>query len=267
MQIALWSNMHGQAATSATTAALASMIAQKTAYKTLVAHNHYERSALEGYFFKQTGQFEQNLPGLNNQGMDALIRLIRNGRLKPEMITDYTYSLLKNHRLDILLGTYKKEQPGEEDKALLLNIFECARRFYDVVLLDVHSGLTEALSRSILEGSDIIVFCLNQNRFLLDDFQRLTDNNSFIKEKRCAYVLSRYEKQASATKGNLARSYRMNPKSLFVLPNNVRFADALNQGRVFDFVAYYQNAREGEERDFLTSLGQLCDFVLEGCAD
>lgn len=266
MQIALWSNMHGQAATSATTAALASMIAQKTAYKTLVAHNHFERSALEGYFFKQTGQLEQTLPSFSNQGMDALVRLVRNGRLRPEMITDYTYSLLKNHRLDILVGTAKKERPGDEDKELLLDIFESARQFYDLVLIDVHSGLTETLSRSILEGSDIIVFCMNQNRFLLDDFQSLMENNRVIKEKRCAYVLTRYEKQASATRGNLARSYGLNPKSVFVLPNNVRFADALNQGRAFDFVAYYHNARRGDEREFLDCLGQLCDFVLEGCA-
>lgn len=266
MQIALWSNMHGQAATSATTAALASMIAQKTAYKILVAHNHYERSALEGYFFKQSGRLDQTLPGLNNQGMDALIRLVRNGRLRPEIITDYTYSLLKNHRLDILVGTTKRERPGEEDKELLLSIFDCARRFYDVVLLDVHSGLTEDCSRSILESSDIIVFCINQNRFLLDDFQSLIASNPLIKEKRCAYVLTRYERQASATKGNLARSYRINANTLFVLPNNVRFADALNQGKAFDFVAYYQNAKRGEERDFVDSLGRLCDFVLEGCA-
>lgn len=56
MLISFWSNMHGQGATSAATAAFASFIAQKTAYKTLVAHNHIERSALEGYFFKPSGQ-------------------------------------------------------------------------------------------------------------------------------------------------------------------------------------------------------------------
>ena len=102
MQISFWSNMHGQGATSATTAAFASLISQKTSYKVLVSHNHIERSALESYFFKMPEADAFNFSGLSNQGIDALIRLIQNGRLSPEMIADYTYSLLRNNWLDIL---------------------------------------------------------------------------------------------------------------------------------------------------------------------
>ena len=43
MQVAFWSNMHGQGATSAATAAVASVIAQKTALRTLIAHNQIEK--------------------------------------------------------------------------------------------------------------------------------------------------------------------------------------------------------------------------------
>lgn len=266
MQISFWSNMHGQAATSATTAALASFIAQKTAYKTLVAHNNFERSALEGYFLKRSGQAEQNVSGLTNQGIDALIRLMRNGRLKSDMVADYTYSFLKNHRLDILLGTTKKERPTPEDEAIIMDILECSKNFYDLVLLDVHSGLCETNSKHILETSDIIVFCLNQNRFLLEDFMGFLHTYPFLKEKRSAYVMSRYEKHAAVTSGNLARRFGLERSALFEIPNNARFSDALNNGRVFDFVAYYQNAREGEEKVFIDSLSRLCDYVIEGCA-
>ena len=62
MQISFWSNMHGQGATSATTAAVASAIAQKTPLKTLIAHNQMERITIEGYLFKrQTGHSIHNL--------------------------------------------------------------------------------------------------------------------------------------------------------------------------------------------------------------
>lgn len=266
MQIALWSNMHGQAGTSATTAALASAIAQRTAYKMLVAHNHFERSALEGYFFKQTGQLGQTIPGLNNQGMDALARLMRNGRLKPEMIADYTFSFLKNHRLDILLGTSKKEKSGPEDEGTLMSILGSAKGFYDLVLMDVHSGLNEVNSCNILESSDVVIFCITQNRFLLDDFVKSIESCSFLKEKRCVYVITRYERQSSLSVGNIARHYHLSKSDLFTIPNNIRFSDALNHGKVFDFIAYYQKSREGEEKSFIESVDRLCSHIIEGCA-
>ena len=266
MQISFWSNMRGQGATSANAAAVASIVAQKTALKTIVAHNHFEHSALESYFFRHSDRFGRDVPGLANQGVDALVRLMRNGRLKPEMVADYTWSLLKDHRLDILPGTAKKERWGAQDEGVLMSILECAKKTYDLVIMDVHSGLSGSGSRRLLESSDVLVFCLNQNRFLLDDFAEVMKNNPFFREKRCVYVISRYLKHAALTPGNLARRYKLDKAALFEIPDNSRFLDALNSGRVFDFIAYYRNARTGEEKEFIDSLNRLCDVVVEGCA-
>lgn len=264
MLISFWSNMHGQAGVSAAAAAFASFIAQKTAYKSLVAHNHFEKNALEGYFLKQANNADQTFSGLSNQGVDALVRLIRNGRLKAEMVPDYTYSLLKNNRLDILLGASKKERNEKEDEETFISILKCAKEFYDLVILDLHSGMSENSSRSILEGSDIIIFCINQNRFLLSDFVSILEKNPFLTKKRSAYVINRYEKQSSLTSSNISRRFAINSKSIFEIPNSVKLSDALNNGRIFDYIAYCQNAKEGEEKDLIISLGKLCDYVIEG---
>ncbi|NLU52575.1 MAG: hypothetical protein GXX10_06905 [Clostridiaceae bacterium] len=264
MLISFWSNMHGQGATSAATAAFASFIAQKTAYKTLVAHNHIERSALEGYFFKPSGQAGLDLTGLANHGLDALIRLMRNGRLRPYMIPDYAYSFLKNNRLDILTGTEKKEALNQEDWELFMSILDLSRKFYDLVILDLHSGLSTGCSRELLERSDIVVFCVNQNRLLLDDLNRCFERFPFLKEKKSAYIISRYEKASSMTKGNLARRYGINKNIIFEIPESPTFMDALNTGRVFDFVAYYRNAAKSEKRAFIDSLDRLSDYLIKG---
>ena len=71
MQISVWSNMHGQAAVSATTAALACTIAQTTAFKTLVAQTHLERSALETYLFRGSCS-DRTVKSVTNYGIDAL---------------------------------------------------------------------------------------------------------------------------------------------------------------------------------------------------
>jgi len=264
MLISVWSNMHGQAGASATAAAVASSLALKTACKVLVAHNHIERSALEGYFFRHPADVEKTIQSLSNQGLDALIRLFMNGRLRPEMVADYTYSLLKNHRLDILAGTAKKEKTAAKDADVMLSIINCAREFYDLVIFDVHSGLYENSSVRILENSDMIVFCINQNLFLLDDLAEIKNRYPFLKQKRAAYVISRYEKSGIISRGNISRKYGIDKASLFEFPHSVNFMDALNTGRVFEFIVYSQKTKDRSDKALIESLNGLCDFIVEG---
>ena len=84
-----------------------------------------ERSAIEGYLFKETNR-KHSIHNLGNQGIDALLRLMKNGRLKSEMIADYTYSVLKNHRMDLLLGTEKNINDTRGSGAFL-SILSCAK--------------------------------------------------------------------------------------------------------------------------------------------
>ena len=44
------------------------------------------------------------------------------------MVADYTNSLLKNHRLDILSGTAKKKTTAS-DLDVIINIINCAKEF------------------------------------------------------------------------------------------------------------------------------------------
>ncbi|MGI6085580.1 MAG: hypothetical protein ACOYIF_09065 [Acetivibrionales bacterium] len=265
MQISFWSNMHGQGAVSTTIVAVASAIAQKTALKTLIAHNHIERSALEGYLYKESRQSGHHMRSLSNQGIDALLRLMKNGRLKSEMITDYTYSILKNHRMDLLVGTEKKQKMAPEDQELFLRILSYAKDFYDLVIIDVHSGLKENNSLKILQSSDVIVFCINQNSFLLEDFTALLNEYEFFRWKRAIYVLSRYEKNSGMTTGNIARRYGIKKESIFEIPNSSRLLDALNTGRVYEYVAFNQNTKQGEDKQIIDSLNKMCDYIIEGC--
>lgn len=265
MQISVWSNMHGQAAVSATTAALACTIAQKTSFKTLVAHNHLEKSALENYLFRGSTRSNKAIKSLSNQGIDALLRLMRNGRLTPEMVPDYTYSILKNHGLDFLLGSSKKDRMTPDDHKLILSIIECAKQFYDIVLIDVHSGLEQNNCMDLLKSSDIIVFCINQNSFLLNDLMEFFTEYDFLKNTKSAYVISRYEKTAGFSTLNLSRRFKLAKNSVFQVPNSSNFADALNSGRTFEYIAFNQNSKDFEEKVITHSFNKLCDYLFEGC--
>ncbi|NLX64074.1 MAG: hypothetical protein GX022_04775 [Clostridiaceae bacterium] len=264
MQVSFWSNMHGQGATSTTTAAVASFIAQNTALKTLIAHNQTEKNAIEGYLFKKPKQ-SNSFGRLNNQGIDALLRLVKNGRLKPEMIADYTYSVLKNHRMDLLLGSEKKQIMPQEDQELFLSVLGLAKEFYDLIILDVHSGIKVNNSLSLLKNSDIIVFCVNQNSLLLDDLAALFNEYEFLGQKQAAFVLARYEKNSGITGANLARKFGIKRNYVFEIPNSSHLLDALNTGRVYEYVAFNRNTKRGEEKEIFSALNRLCEYIVEGC--
>jgi len=201
----------------------------------------------------------------SNCGVDALVRLYRNGRLRPEMIPDYTWSLMKDHGLDLLFGSKKRENVRLDDQNLLMDIFQYARESYDVVILDLNSGLEGLSSRKLLEASDIVVYCLSQNRSLLEDFRRTMDENPIFKEKRSAFVISRYEPSSSMTLGNLSREYGLDKKSVFAIPYHAGFMDACNSGRVFDFIAYCLQARKGADYILSQAYSGLIDYMMKGC--
>jgi len=257
--------MHGQAATTANAVATACFMSMKTSYRILVTHNHVEMNALEHYLLRKREQAAIRMLDYTNQGLDALIRLYKNGRLRPEMIPDYTWSLMKNHGLDLLFGSVKRESLYAENQDLLLNIFMCAKACYDLIILDLHSGLEGTNSRKLLENSDIIVCCLSQNRALLDDFRRTMEEYTVLQGKRVAYVISRFEPESSLTLGNIAREYDLDAKSLFPVPYHVGFMDACNNGRVFDFMAYCLQARKGPDHAFARAFAGIVDHVMRGC--
>ena len=265
MLIAFWSNMHGQAAVTANAAAVSCIIAQKKSYRVLLAHNHIKLNSLEHYLLRKREQAAIRMLDYSNCGVDALVRLYKNGRLRAEMIPDYTWSLMKDHGLDLLFGSEKRENLRSDSQNLLLDIFQCARESYDLVILDLHSGLEGANSRKLLETSDIIVCCLSQNRSLLEDFCRTMDENPLLKAKRAAFVISRYEPSSSLTLGNLAREYGLDKRSVFAIPYHVEFVDACNNGRVFDFMAYCLQARKGADHAFAQAYSGLIDYMMKGC--
>jgi len=263
MQIAFWSNLHGQGATTATTVATACIAAQTTAQKTLIAHNHIEKNALEGYLLRKQEKAAIKMLDFSNQGLDALIRLYRNGRLKSAMIPDYTFSLMKNHALDILFGSEKKDGLAEDTQHILLNIFDRAREAYDVIMLDLHSGLDGTNSRVLLETSDIVVFCLCQNHILLENFHKVLEENPVLKRKRSAYILSRYDETSALTRRNIARRYHIDSDALFAIPYQTGFMDACNSGRVFDYISFGLSSKRSDR--FIQELSRLTQFVMEGC--
>ena len=264
MQIAFWSPNHGQTGTTSAAVAIASMSALLYNFKILLAHSHFERSTLERCFVKEKVHQHEDLLDFSDNGLDALKRLAKNGRLSSGMVCDYTISLLANRRLDLLQGT-KTQKPIDTQETMLLlsQIFSVANKDYDLIMIDVPSGTHQKITHKIIEHSDLVVVCLNQNKALLDTYFNNPSYVSMLEGKTVMYNIGMYNKDSRYTQKNLAKLYGMN--NMMYIPYDIGFMDACNNSRILDFMMRHltTNSKKNKHKHLLEALERNCEGMMK----
>ncbi len=235
MQIAFWSPNHGQTGTTTAALTYASLIALRHNFKILITHSQFERSTLEQCLVKKNHLRQEELAYFNDHGLGGLRRLVKNGRLSRGMVSDYTTSLLANKNLDLLEGVYEnKNYNSDEETGLLRRIFEMASEDYDMVFVDIHSGMKMELTRHLLNDSDIVVVCLNQNIQLIERFLANEEEQAILADKRIIYNFGKYDSDSKFNIKNIKRLYKL--KDVMTLPYHTPYLDACNQSQSLDYL-------------------------------
>lgn len=258
MQIAFWSNIHGQTATTSNSIAFVCSIALRYGLKTLITHNHFEKSALEAFLLDKR-YLNTELTELKDSGIDALSRFIRFNPVDKEAILSYITTLLRG-RLDLLMGTKNanKELYLSDFNTMIETILSCAKDYYDLLIVDAAAGNND-LSNKILLSSDLIIINLNQNLYALEDFF----NNYYNKlTGKCFFLISLYEKSSKYNLKNIRKKYDIK-EDIGVVPYCRSFADACNEGRAIDF--FFKNI-EARSKDihhyFINEVNKSSDNIL-----
>ncbi len=254
MMTAFWAMQHGQACTTTNTAAVCCAAALLTNFTLLAAHTHARRSTLERCLFTGRELEGHDSGDFANHGMDALLRLARNGRLRESMVPDYAWSLLRNNRLDVLPGSDRPYLSDGGDIPLVKEVFQTAARFYDQVLMDVHSGMEMEGTLEVLETADRLFLCLNQNQYLLDACFGEERLSRWIQHAKTRFFLSRYDEDVNLTPATLARRYGIARSRIFVIPHSASLMRACNGGVLYDFVARHMPDPRSPERMLMAAL-------------
>ena len=264
MLTAFWSTHHGQACTTANTAALACMASIQGRSRLLAAHTQARRGALERCLLPEREWKEKATGDFANHGMDALVRLARNGRLMDAMVPDYACSILHGNRLDLMPGTDKAAQPDADRASQRLDILRAASASYDRVLTDVHSGYGNPGSQPILEQADIRFLCLNQNRDLLDACFADAGVQRLLSLPSTYCLVSRYDPDIGLSAADIARRYGLARSRVFPIPYSAGFARACNDGTLYAFVARHGRQAGSPEKAFMTALAHAAECLQEG---
>ncbi len=230
MQIAFWSPVHGQTATTANTVAITCALALEQQSKILLTHNHHKGSTLETCFLGTGRERSDTHKALDDTGIDGLGRFIRFNAPDEDSIRRYMTPVIKNH-LDILTGTKQvsRDMFMKDQDTTFLSILDYAGRFYDMTCVDVAAGDNE-LSKKILAHSDIVVVNLNQNIAVLDEFF----NKEISWKEKSMFLISFYDPQSKHHWKNIKRRYKIT-QPIGCIPYNRTYADAMGDGRVLEY--------------------------------
>lgn len=240
MQIAFWGNYHGQAGITSNTIATAITIAMNYNLKILLTHTQYSMSNMETAFLSGN---ESDITNFDDVGIDAIERLSKSGKISSSEFSSYTKTLIDN-RLDLLTGSTKSQEELFKDMSnSIISILDYANKAYDLVLIDVNSGVHNTVTNKVLEQSDIIIVNLSQNEKVISDYFNERDLNKALEGKKTIIVLGRYDFNSKCSCKYVKSVYK-NKEEVYCIPYSSEFMDSNNNHNVLKFFLSNQNVKE-----------------------
>lgn len=235
--ISFWSNGKGETAKTSSIAAITTFLAIQHNYKILILDTKYNDYSYQDCYWQEdkTIKLINNGDGRTNiaSGISGLSKAILSNKTSPEIITNYTRVIFKD-RLELLTDTDLNKEDYEIHKKVFKDIAKIASKYYDLVFIDIDSGLDGYVKNSLLEISDVIVANLSQKIRQIDEFIKLREQNTIFREKTSIPLLGRYDKNSKYNVKNVSR-YMKEKKLICSIPYNTLFFEACNEGKVADY--------------------------------
>ncbi len=189
-----------------------------------------------------------------------LMRLARNGLLQAQSISNYTTPILKSSLLDVLSGISLEEKSSDE-----INVFkailEMSKSTYDVVLLDVHSGLNKHYVESILKFSDIVVVNISQNTELIKAAKNVQAELDNEMKKSLFICVGNYEEDSKLNTRQIGKLLSTN--SVIAIPRYAPLIDTMNTGNMLEFFGrHYYKGKLDKKHDFFNAVNKSTHRLL-----
>lgn len=263
--ISFWSNGNGETAKTASIAAITTYLAIQHNYKILILDTKYNDYSYQDCYWKEdkTIKLINNSNGKTNiaSGISGLSKAILSNKTSPEIITNYTRIVFKD-RLELLTDTELDKEEYEIHKKVFKDIAKIANRYYDLVFVDIDSGLDEITKNALLEISDIVVANLSQKLRQINEFMQIKEMNMIFNDKVVIPLLGRYDKNSKYSAKNVAR-YMKEKDGVCAIPYNTLFFEACNEGKVADYFIKFRRINPKDKNAlFINSVKESAERII-----
>lgn len=256
MQIAFWSNYHGQPGTTSSAIATALSLTTNFNLKVLLCSMQYNKNNMDSAFLNGQELSE------SESGVDAIERVARAKDLNEENFKFYTTTLIKD-RLDFLISSSKVSYDlFSKINESVKDIFYTANKLYDFVIVDVNAGMENEVTQKVLKESDIVIVNLSQNEKVIGDFfyKDKKQLEKSISENRMLINIGNYDSKIKCSRKYINKFYK-NKIDIFYTPYNSSFKDSINNHKVIDYFKINVN-KENENEFFFEEVEKMANKLM-----
>lgn len=249
-------------------AATAAYMAIEHNYKILVISTDFNDLSLENCFWeydkiRKASTIKKDEKVGIESGIEGLIKALISNRTNNEIIRNYSRIVLKD-RLDILLApTTKVYQEYIQIAESYTDILQTAKRYYDLIFVDLSKKMPRKVAAEILKLSDILVINMTQRLKTINDFMELRETNDFYQRKNVMLLMGRYDKNSKYNIKNVTR-YLKEKKMISVVPYNTLYLEAASEGGIIEFMLKAKNVTDELDSNniFIKELKKLDENII-----
>lgn len=266
--VTFWNGCKEQCGSTSSAIAFATQLAIDHNIKTLLVSTSLNDLLIKEAFFenKKKSLFGNILRTPQNSvekgGVEGLDRIIRSNRITPDIITDYTTTILTN-RLEILLGMQGNGEQYDIMKERYAKIITLANQYYDMVIVDLDKRLGKNQTE-ILQLSDVVVAVLPQKINQMKKVMEFVDSETLLTKEKTVYAIGKYMANTKYNAKNLTRSIIKQKTLVNTIPYNNLFFEASQEGNIIDLFLNLMRIKDKDENfEFVKEIKRLIDTVKE----
>lgn len=235
--ITFWNDNTGKIGQTHSALAIASYMAVEHNYKILLMSTRYDDQViLEAFGYNERtktvkivtkGKESMDL----ESGMEGMAKLASANRLSPEMVPNYTKIIYKN-RLEAVAGPIKKED-FDYDRVYksCKDILNVARKYYDIVIVDLNNGYEDETTKAILNMSNIVILNIEQKP---SELEKLQAQKELFPQKSIMTLVNNYDRKSKYSTKNMTRELA-EKKEILSVPYCNLFSEAVQEGQTAEF--------------------------------
>ena len=238
--VTFWNNNTGKIGQTHSALAIASYMGVEHNYKTLLMATKYnDQVAMQAFGAnerkKTIGLFTNNKQTMDlESGIEGMSKLATANRLSPEMVPNYTKIVYKN-RLEVVTAPKKKmDLDYMKIYRSCKDILNVAKRYYDIIFVDLNNGIEDETTKEILKMSDIVILNIEQKLSEFEKLAELKQEKELFTAKNLIPMINRYDRKSKYSSKNVSRELG-EKKEILTIPYSNLFAEAVQEGTVAEF--------------------------------
>ncbi len=238
--VTFWNNNTGKIGQTHSALAIASYMGVEHNYKTLLMSTKYnDQVAMQAFGAnerkKTIGLFTNNKQTMDlESGIEGMSKLVVANRLSPEMVPNYTKIIYKN-RLEVVTAPKKKmDLDYMKIYRSCKDILNVAKRYYDIIFVDLNNGIEDETTKEILKMSDIVILNIEQKLSEFEKLAELKQEKELFTAKNLIPMINRYDRKSKYSSKNVSRELG-EKKEILTIPYSNLFAEAVQEGTVAEF--------------------------------